>query len=88
MPRQNQYSVSALLNKLYISYNLHDVTDGVRIIIPFKQFYKIMACDEEVEPVISYRRTAVEKYDMLCDFGFIDGQILNIRAIKDKLGRP
>lgn len=87
MPKQNQYSVSALLNKLYIQYNLHDVSEGARIVMPFAAFYKIMACVEDIEPVISYNRTAREKYEMLKMFGFIDGQILNVSAIKKQLGR-
>lgn len=88
MPAQNQYTVSALLTKLYISYNLHDCAEGARIVVPFAQFYRIMACVEDIEPVISYQRTAKEKYEMLKMFGFIDGQILNIANIKAQLGRP
>lgn len=87
MPSQNQYTVSNLLTKLYIVYNLHDCAEGCRIILPFAKFFEVMACEEDIEPVISYQRTAKEKYSMLQQFGFIDGQVLNIAKIKKHLRR-
>ena len=46
-----------------------------------------MMLDEDTEPVITYERTAREKYQLLKDLGFLtDTGVMNLPEIKSFMG--
>ena len=87
MPKMEKYRISTILRKLGTHYSDWRLDDTVRILIPYKIFKKIMMLDEACEPVITYERTAKEKYQLLKDMDFLnDTGTVNVPLVKSYLG--
>lgn len=85
-PQQNKYRVSAILTKIGFRFSGWHIEESQRITLSYKTFRMIMMLDEEHEPIITYERTAKEKYQLLKDLGFMnDTGVLNIPQIKNFL---
>lgn len=87
MPQQNRYKVSAILTKIGSRFSGWHIDESQRIILSYKTFQRIMMLDEDAEPVITYERTAREKYQLLKDLGFLtDTGVMNLPEIKRFMG--
>ena len=87
MPQMEKYRISTILKKLGTHYSGWHLDDTTRILIPYKIFKKIMMLDEDYEPVITYERTAKEKYQLLKELDFLnDTGTVNIPLVKSFLG--
>lgn len=86
MTYKNKYAISAILKKLGRDYDDWELASGASVIVTYKRFRQIMMLNEDVEPVITYERTAREKYQLLKDLGFInDSGRVYIDAVQDFL---
>lgn len=87
MPQQNKYRVSAILTKIGSRFDGWHIDESQRILLSYKTFQRIMMLDEDTEPVITYERTAREKYQLLKDLGFLnDTGVMNLPVIKSFMG--
>ena len=83
---KNKYAISAILKKLGNDYDDWELASGASVIVTYKRFRQIMMLNEDVEPVITYERTAREKDQLLKDLGFInDSGRVYIEAVQDFL---
>lgn len=83
---KNKYAISAILKKLGHDYDDWELASGASVIVTYKRFRQIMMLNEDIEPVITYERTAQEKYRLLKDLGFInDSGRVYIEAVQDFL---
>ena len=83
---KNKYAISAILKKLGCDYDDWDLSPGASVIITYRRFRQVMMLNEDVEPVITYERTAQEKYCLLKDLGFInDSGRVYVEAVQDFL---
>lgn len=85
----NEYTLSKILKKLDANLQIthpERFPQGVPI-VNYPTFRNVMMIDETMKPIITYERTAKEKFKLLQDLGFISKtNVVNVDAVKHQIG--
>ncbi len=81
---KNNYTVSAILRKIVIVLNLD--SEGSEFNMSYPLFKRVLMTFENVSPIITYERTAKDKYRLLQEFQFIsETGVLNLTKVREYL---